>query len=62
MELHNRHSWMDMYLKWFEDGEELVGLEVQDTLRRNITRYKMIECKLYKRGFFNTMAEVCGRG
>jgi len=42
MELRSRHSWMDMYLKWFRDGDEPVGLEAQAILRKNIARFQII--------------------
>ena len=51
MELRSRHSWMDMYLKWFRYGEESVGLEAQAILRKNIAQFQMVEGKLYRRGF-----------
>jgi len=34
---------MDMYLKWFREGEKLTDFEAQNILRKNKARYKLIK-------------------
>ena len=62
MELRSWHSWMHMYLKWFRDGDEPIGLEAQAILKKK--KYSPIpngRGKVIHKRIFDTVVEVCRR-